>query len=401
MTGAPVERDAVASPRPLLRGAAALWEADSVTRRASGVVAMVAVLYVIAVGRPGIAMSGRGLAILLLAVAASALFLAWSAMRRMTLTTAAVTLMGLGVIGGVLGALTAPGLMFPFVAVFSAGRRLPYRTAMVCLVATVLAFGITGITAGRLEYLSVIGLSMGLVAATLGGLNAAAHRRVREQAELIVAEGQVIAEERARSAALAERARITREIHDVLAHSLSGLMVQLEAAHLLLQREADPATVSDHVDRARRLARSGLDETRRALRALREEPLPIGDVVAELVDSYRADTGCPATLTVSGDARPLSADVGVTVRRVAQEALTNVRRHAPGARVDVDIIYEDGAVRLTVTDHPPAGSVAPPLSDVGSGYGLVGMRERAELLGGQLSVGPTADGWRVSLRVPT
>ncbi|MFZ2115644.1 MAG: histidine kinase, partial [Pseudonocardiaceae bacterium] len=186
---------------------------------------------------------------------ASAAFLVALVIRRSKSGVTVATLAVLGIVGGVLGG-WAPGAgsAFAFVAVFAAGRRLPARTAAVVALVTVAALTLTGLAGSRLSGLGVVGMSVGLVAAALGGLNRAAQQRVREQAELLLAEGQVVIEERARSAALAERTRIAREIHDVLAHSLSGLMLQLEAAHLLLDQHADPARIAGHVDRARGLA---------------------------------------------------------------------------------------------------------------------------------------------------
>jgi signal transduction histidine kinase len=133
------------------------------------------------------------------------------------------------------------------------------------------------------------------------------------------------------------------------------------------------------------------------------EPLPAADLLEELVAAHRADAGCPARLEVTGTPRALPADLGLTVYRVMQEALTNTRRHASGSAAEVRVNYEEAAVTVTVTDKRPPGQHPPgppPMGQVGSGYGLVGMHERAELLGGTLIVGPTDTGWRVELRIP-
>jgi signal transduction histidine kinase len=400
MTGASGGRGAGSVSRSLSWAAEELWSTDSLARRILAFAALGGIGYSLAATR-AIGFSGKHLVILLLATVVSATYLSWTVLRWRSLRMITVTVIVLGVLGGVLGAWTSGAAMFfPFIAMFVAGLRLQPRTAVVaCALATVVAFDATALVTGRLTALAVLGISAGMVATLLGGVNRAARYRMQEQAELIVAEGQVIDEERARSAALAERARIAREIHDVLAHSLSGLMVQLEAAHLLLSQDAEPAKVAGHVDRARGLARTGLEETRRALETLRNGAPEVHGQLAELADGYQADTGCPAELGVSGTPRPLQADVGLTLCRVAQEALTNVRRHAPGARAELHVHYEKNAIVLTVTDHGGRSPVAG-LSDVGGGYGLIGMRERAELLGGELAAGPTTDGWQVSLRVP-
>ncbi|MER7396144.1 histidine kinase, partial [Streptomyces sp. NPDC000151] len=201
----------------------------------------------------------------------------------------------------------------------------------------------------------------------------------------------------AESAALAERGRIAREIHDVLAHSLSAQLVHLEAARLLIERSPDlegsRTEVLERVTAARRMAREGLDGTREALSALRGEMGPVEDFLRELA----ATEG--ARLDVVGESRALSPEAGLTLRRVAQEAMTNVRKHAPGARVELRLEYAAGEVGLRVRDSGGRGAPGD-LAASGSGYGLRGMRERAELLGGTLESGPGEEGFVVWLRVP-
>ncbi|MEV4619495.1 sensor histidine kinase [Asanoa sp. NPDC049573] len=217
-----------------------------------------------------------------------------------------------------------------------------------------------------------------------------------EQTRLLAAETQLAKQEQARSEALAERARVAREIHDVLAHSLSALSVQLETAAALLERER-PADAAVIVDRAGRLARDGLTETRRAVSALRGDPLPLPELVAELAEGYRTDLSAEATVTVRGEPRAVSPETGLALYRSAQEALTNVRKHAPGSAVSVVLDYADGEIRLTVANN---GSHGPALTGLSSGYGLTGLRERAELAGGSMAAAPDGDGWRVDVRMP-
>ncbi|WP_406374777.1 histidine kinase [Streptomyces sp. NBC_00647] len=194
------------------------------------------------------------------------------------------------------------------------------------------------------------------------------------------------------SAALAERARIAREIHDVLAHSLSAQLVHLEAARLLIESGADRETILERVVAARGMARDGLAETRQALSALRGEMSPLEDFLGELVTA--ADG---ADVTVTGERQLLPAEASQAVRRVAQEALTNVRKHAPGAMVHIRLDYGRHEVTLDVRD---SGGRPGELSGSGAGYGLLGMRERAELLGGSLDAGPGEEGFVVTLKVP-
>ncbi|THA63533.1 sensor histidine kinase [Streptomyces sp. A0958] len=218
----------------------------------------------------------------------------------------------------------------------------------------------------------------------------------RGSAQRLLAQERAARVAEAERAALDERSRIAREIHDVLAHSLSAQLVHLEAARLLIERE--PAgefrdQVLRRVVAARSMAREGLAETRQALSALRGEVSPVEDFLRQLVAAE------PAEVRVEGERRALTAQASQAVRRVAQEALTNVRKHAPGARVQIRLEYQPDGVVLEVKDsggRGPGGDLA----GSGSGYGLLGMRERAELLGGALEAGPGEEGFVVSLRVP-
>ncbi|MEU1513675.1 histidine kinase [Streptomyces sp. NPDC005811] len=234
-------------------------------------------------------------------------------------------------------------------------------------------------------------------AATVGGMALAGYTlrldaEARGNAQRLLAQERAARLAEAESAALAERARIAREIHDVLAHSLSAQLVHLEAARLLIERGADREQILERVVAARGMARDGLDETRHALSALRGDLTPLEDFLTDLVGS--ADG---AGVTVAGDRRALSAEASQAVRRVAQEALTNVRKHAPGAEVRVRLEYGPREVMLDVRD---SGGSPGELAGAGGGYGLLGMRERAELLGGSLEAGPDEEGFVVTLRVP-
>ncbi|MEW5352042.1 sensor histidine kinase [Streptomyces sp. 16-176A] len=214
----------------------------------------------------------------------------------------------------------------------------------------------------------------------------------RGNAQRLLAQERAARAAEAESAALAERARIAREIHDVLAHSLSAQLVHLEAARLLIERDADRDQILQRVVAAREMARDGLAETRQALSALRGELTPLEEFLSDLVG---ANDG--AEVTVSGERRPLPAEASQAVRRVAQEALTNVRKHAAGAKVRVRLDYGEHQVVLDVRD---SGGSPGELTGAGGGYGLLGMRERAELLGGSLEAGPREEGFAVTLKVP-
>ncbi|MGW2282300.1 sensor histidine kinase [Streptomyces sp. NPDC001770] len=267
--------------------------------------------------------------------------------------------------------------------------RLPLRAAVPAAALTLACFAALASGGWMTTLLTGAGLCLGGYAARLDAEASGSAQR------LLAQERAARAAEAAR-AALDERSRIAREIHDVLAHSLSAQMVHLEAARLLIEREPSGAfrdQVLERVVSARSMAREGLTETRQALSALRGEMTPVEEFLRNLVS-----TG-PVELSMEGPRRPLSAGASQVVRRVAQEAVTNVRKHAPGAHVRIRLEYLPDTVTLEVRD---SGGGAPDeeLMTGGPGYGLTGMRERAEILGGTLEAGPGEEGFVVSLRVP-
>jgi signal transduction histidine kinase len=219
--------------------------------------------------------------------------------------------------------------------------------------------------------------------------------RARRDADLAVARQRTEVEHE-RAEVLAERNRIAREVHDVLAHTLSALSVQMEALDSLVASGADGTLVRNGLQRSRQLVVSGLEETRQAVRALRDEPVAVADQVATAASDSGAD------VTVVGTPRPLSAAHGLALVRVAQEALTNVRKHAAGAPTTVTLEFLQSSVRVTVANDISAGEQST-LASTGGGFGLRGMQERIELLGGSLSAGTSDDAstWRVEAVVPT
>ncbi len=200
----------------------------------------------------------------------------------------------------------------------------------------------------------------------------------------------------AESAALAERGRVARDMHDVLAHTLSALALQLEGARLMARdRGADPDVV-ESLERAHHLAAGGLAEARDAIGALRGDAMPGPERLRDLTEAFTGH----ADLTVEGEPHALPSEARLALYRTAQEALTNITRHSAADRVELRLAYEPGGTRLVVQDFGPGAPVAVGPS-AGGGYGLTGMRERAELLGGELTAGPTEDGFRVELWLPT
>jgi signal transduction histidine kinase len=200
-------------------------------------------------------------------------------------------------------------------------------------------------------------------------------------------------------------------MHDVLAHSLSGLILQLEGARMLAAGDPADPRLPAIIERAHHLGKAGLEEARRAIGLLRDDELPGPGRLADLAAQFQLVNGVPCQFTVSGQAHELPAEAGLAMYRVAQEALTNITRHAHPDRVEVHLGYERSDARLTVENFAGQvelesgaaaldGSGGSGSGGSGSGYGLTGMRERAELLGGQLTAAATSGGFRVELRIP-
>ena len=199
-------------------------------------------------------------------------------------------------------------------------------------------------------------------------------------------------DQQATIAAAAERARIARELHDVVAHSLSVVIAQADGGRYAADQDPSAATAALHTIAA--TAREAQAEMRRALGILSEQPgaplqpQPGLDDLASLVARTR-EAGLAVELDEDGPRRPLAPGAGVTLYRVAQEALTNVLKHAgPGAKASVALRWEPDQVTLVVRDDGRGAAAA----DDGRGRGLVGMRERVEPRGGSLSAGPHPDG---------
>ena len=186
---------------------------------------------------------------------------------------------------------------------------------------------------------------------------------------------------------------MAREIHDVLTHTLAALSLQLEAFDTVV--DAEPGTspaVRQQLERTRRLVREGLEEARGSVRVLRDDPAPLDEQLRRLSAQHHA------ALTVSGPLTPLAPEVSVCLYRVTQEALTNIVKHASGARTSVGLSYAPDYVSVSVENEAANGLSA--LRDSGGGYGLQGIAERLALLGGHMEAGPTPEGWRVTATVP-
>ena len=365
--------------------------------------------------KPAPAASGRGLVVaVLLGIGVVAWVIwSWQSYARRAVSGDLFVLAGAG---GLLvaAAPSAAGSAFAFVAIATAGFRLDFPRAV-----AVTALGVFTVALGVLIYdqaaIEVLAYGLGFVAVLLAGANGRQTVGRADQAELLLAQVQRSREEQLRAARLEESARIAREIHDVLAHSLAGLAIQLEATSSLVEGGAERSVVLERLRRAHALAREGLEETRRAVGVLRSEGLAVAEALDALLADYRSSSSPVAASLELGDVSSrLEGPVALAVVRVAQEALTNVRKHAPGASVRVQLDLDAGAPHSGVSSDtvvlrvcngaPPGGgsAAAESLAASGGGYGLRGMRERAEILGGSLLAGPDGDGagWCVELRLP-
>jgi signal transduction histidine kinase len=282
------------------------------------------------------------------------------------------------------------------VAVFMAITRLPFNTGVAMGGAVTVALGAVTAAAGS----SSSAVAAGTLVTVLLGVVAQFLKQSREsqdQTEILLAQLEDARDEQARAAAIAERGRIASELHDVLAHSLSGAAIQLQGARKLAEREHAQAPLSDAIDRASELVKAGLANARQAVGTLRDDALPTLAHLPALIDSYKADMNLDVTLRIEGDARRLPADPSLALYRGAQEALTNVARYAPGACTTVTVRYEDHCTKMCVDN---GASATPPRRGMGGGRGLQGLRERIEQAAGTMTAGTTPEGWRVEIEVP-
>lgn len=279
---------------------------------------------------------------------------------------------------------TGLAFVLPYVAPYVV--RLPYVAAIVVVDAAATA---ASLAATGQELAAIIGLTLGVLFA--GALATAIQQLVKARQQ-----SDNAATARADAAVLAERQRMAREIHDLLAHTLSAQVVQLEGARMLMERGDQPEKALRQVVGAVQLARDGLEETKRALSALRGDELRVVDRLAALAADFRATGPGECELEAAGEPM-LGSEAGWTIVRSAQEALTNVRKHAVGADVVMRLAQAGKWCELEVVD---SGGSRGELAGTGAGFGLTGMRERAELIGGSVQAGGCGDGFRVHLRVP-
>jgi signal transduction histidine kinase len=291
------------------------------------------------------------------------------------------------------------------VALYTVAERRDRRTSLIAalVVATLFAAVIIGLGGlpeglqGLLQTILVVWLAWALGdLARTRGLYATA---IEDRARLL----EVERDEKAQRAITAERQRIARELHDIVAHHVSVIVIQAGAGLRALDRRPDQTRIAmEAIDRT---GREALLDMRRMVAVLGDAsgqnalaPMPRLDRLGELVEEVRA-AGLPVELSVEGDRRPLDAGIELSAYRIIQEALTNVLKHARGARARVRLRYAPRALEIEVADEGGSGSV-----DIGDreheGRGLVGMQERTSLYGGRFEAGRTSTGFRVTASLP-
>ena len=254
------------------------------------------------------------------------------------------------------------------------------------------------LVASALHRLDAVGLYLGFVAA--GWLLGYIMRTQR----LLLAEQIQAQQALAEHAAADERRRIAREVHDVIAHSLSITLLHVTGARRVLQQDRDVDDAVEALEQAERLGRQAMADIRRTVglldnspaKAAQTTPEPGIDDIATLVADFQR-AGLAVALHTEGSTEDVSPAVGLALYRITQESLANVAKHAPDSKSAVLLGVSAASATLSVYNRLPAAVAAAPSAD---GRGLRGMRQRVELLGGAIDVGPTRDGWSVRVEVP-
>ena len=289
---------------------------------------------------------------------------------------------------------------FGFVAAMLAGGDLDLAPALVVTAAGILAIEVSGLVVSASAE-ALLGVPAIVLSGLVVGRNRGAFRVQAEQSAALLAQRERLQAEQRRADLLDERARIAREIHDVLAHSLGALGIQIQAARAVLADQGDVEQAGDLLAGAQQLAAEGLVETRRAVQALRTDPPPLAEELAQVSDTYAQRYRVGVDYDTSGSPVSLPPDASLALLRIAQEALVNAAKHAPRQGVTIRLDYRDHDVRLTVRNAVSSDDAEPgALSTVNGGYGLTGMRERLRLLNGTLDAGRRDTEWVVTAELP-
>jgi signal transduction histidine kinase len=321
------------------------------------------------------------------------------AARKSLSDRVAASAIGLTIVAGLAATVLAPnglGEVPVLAGVASLPRYVPAGRVRTAAIGTVsVAFGVSIAVISH----SWVGLMAGIGAWALAdrSIEHAAFQSERDRALSLLAQVEASRDAQSAAAAAEERNRIAGEMHDVLAHSLAGLSMQLQAARAVAAREGAPASVTGPIDRAAELARDGLQEARAAVGALRATRLRGLDDLPGLVEDFPGDV----RLEITGQPGRVGADAGHAVYRMVQEAMTNAARYATGSAVEVKVAWSAEQL-LVLVDDDGVPAQRQPSGVTGSGTGIKTMTGRIEAAGGALSAGPDPDGpgWRVEARIP-
>lgn len=356
------------------------------------------VILVTATSKPEIGLSGRGLALAVCLVVFVIEMLFWPIVpgNSTAVRVGELAVMGASSIAIVVlqpnGVSELPGSAVVFTAGVALAPPFAVAVSAAVTVGVAVAVGLAGAGSADIAASALLCAVLGITGALLRR-----YRLSQEATELLLVKLEDARDDQARAAAAEERASIARELHDVLAHSLSGLSIQLEMVRKIAGKESVPAELRAAIDGAAGLAKQGLTEARDAVGALRRDDRLGVDQLPELVAHFRRDFHLAVTFTVTGTPRPVAQELGLALYRVAGEALTNVARHAAGASTRVELSFAEAEVRLAVTD---SGGAKSSLAAAGSGWGLAGLHERIKRLGGDLTAGPAGQGWSVVVSAP-
>jgi signal transduction histidine kinase len=347
------------------------------------------------------AMPGPAGAKLLLALATT-LPLAWRTAAPLPVVVATSAGYALAVVLGVSADEPLVPMLTPLLAVYSLGARGSRNEVLAGGVLAISAYAVASLAGPDQDTFGSITISLGVVGAIGVG------RAVRElgfETDVLEARASQLERERdemARAAVAEERARMARELHDVIGHSISVMGVQAGAVRRRLSAEQEAER--DALLGVERVGREAVDEMQRLLGLLRaddEQPATSAAVTAERIEAMATEmrrAGLDVELQVEGDLESLPRGRAFAAFRILQEALTNALKHAPGARVDVTVRRTPSELRIEVVDD---GSLAAANGPRAGGHGLVGMRERAALYDGTLEAGPRAGrGFKVVARLP-
>jgi signal transduction histidine kinase len=363
--------------------------------------------------------------LILLGVTVAA-WLTWVLVRGRIGWATAQVLIILSLAGGALAAFAPTAIIFTAVATLGAATAWRIQVAIAIGAGGWIAVVLAVWGADKAWAIALGGIAAILAGALVGFTRRQVVERTHQAAQIEVETARAEVE-RTRAELLGERNHLAREIHDVLAHTLAALSLQLEAFATVVDGEPETSpAVRTQLAKTQLLVREGLNEARGAVQALRDDAAPLDDQLRRLAARHQAE------FTVSGPLRPLSPPVVMSLYRVAQEALTNVMKHAPGTATSLRLVVGTEQITLSVDNMAPgrpvesngtangssgtahasgatpegsSGAGGTPngtgfLALSGAGYGLRGIAERVALLGGHVEAGPTAEGWRVEAVVP-